>query len=152
MKNTLNFLKRLAALCLFVTFFLPLSQCSTQKEPPSESSQQTVTTSTTSEVKYAYNADRDQAMFRAINTFAFIWPLLFTCVILVYRRLDEVFAVQVTNIALCLVSAFCLARLTMFGELLLGGYLAWTSLFIYLFISLTQFFQRVRRVWHLASS
>lgn len=149
----LNLLKRLAALCLFISFFLPLSQCSVQKDTAqTPSTQEILKASPSVDVKYAYNADQDTMVFRAANIFAFTWPLLFTLVLLVYAKFEQFLSVQVTAIALCFVSAFCLLRLTSFGELLIGGYLAWGSLITYLLISLTQFLQRVRRVWSLAEN
>ncbi|MBC3833255.1 hypothetical protein H8K33_17225 [Undibacterium amnicola] len=149
----LNLLKRLAALCLFISFFLPLSQCSVQKDPTqTPSTQEILTASPSVDVRYAYNADHDTMMFRAVNVFAFTWPLMLTLVLLVYAKFEHILSVQITAIALCLASAFCLLRLTSFGELLIGGYLAWGSLITYFLVSLTQFLQRVRQVWSLAEN
>ncbi len=148
--KTINLLKRIAAACLFIAFFLPLSQCSMQKEKAQPTSvQQTVKAAPSDGVNYAYSSDKDDGIFQAINAMIFIWPTIFVLVLLAYPKFETYLSVQVADIALCLVSAFFLLRLTAFGELLIGGYLAWFSLSAYFLITVTSFLQRVRKVWHL---
>jgi hypothetical protein len=151
--KTFNLLKRIAAACLFIAFFLPLSQCSTQKEKAQVTSvQQPVKAAPSDGVNYAYSSDKDDGIFQTINAFVFIWPTIFILVLLAYPKLETYLSVQVADIALCLVSAFFLLRLTAFGELLIGGYLAWFSLGTYFLITATSFLQRVRKVWYLKTA
>lgn len=148
-------LKRLAALCLFISLFLPLSQCTVQKESVPEQAthqltEQSNASTSVQEVNYAYNADQQNMVVNVLNVFAFIWPLMFTIIVLIHRQLEQALSVQITVIGLCLLSIFCLLRLSLFGELMVGAYLAWCSILTYFAINLCQFLQRVRRVWHLA--
>jgi hypothetical protein len=149
-----NLLKRIAALCLFISLFLPLSQCTVQKESVSEQAthqltEQTSASTSVQNIKYAYSADQQNMVVNVINVFAFIWPLLFSVIVLIHRQLEQALSVPITVIGLCLLSIFCLLRLSLFGELLVGAYLAWCSILAYFVISLCQFLQRVRNVWHL---
>lgn len=153
--NTLTFLKRLAAFGLLIAFFLPLSQCSLQEKNTSEKSlTQTVQAAKMAQndgIIYANRADKDGTLFTLANGFAFFWPSLFVLLTFSNSRIEQNLAVRLCEILLCLGSAVILLRLTSFGTLLVGAYLAWSSLGIYSTITLFNFIVRIRRTWQMTA-
>jgi hypothetical protein len=149
--NLLTVLKRLAAISLMLAFFLPLSQCSTKETNFSEKTisqlVQTAKSTSSDGIVYAYRADKDGALFTLLNGFAFIWPLLFSLLAFVRPAVEQNLSVRLSELVLCVGSALILLRLTMLGELLSGGYLAWCALAIYVTITLVSFIARVRLTW-----
>nr|WP_314858457.1 hypothetical protein [uncultured Undibacterium sp.] len=147
----LIFLKRLAAVGLLVAFFLPLSQCSTpenniSEKPPTQSTQ-AVKVAQGDGIIYATRADKDDTLLTMTNGFAFFWPVLFTLLAFLRPEVEQSLSIRLSEILLCLGSAFILLRLTTFGTLLPGGYLGWSALGIYFAITLFNFIARIRRTW-----
>jgi hypothetical protein len=150
--KTLKFLKRLAAVGLLIAFFLPLSQCSTPEqnisEKPSTQSAQAAKVAQSNGITYAARTDKDDILLTLINGFAFFWPVLFTLLAFLRPEVEQSLSIRLSEILLCLGSAFILLRLTSFGTLLAGGYLAWCALGVYFAITLFNFIARIRRTWH----
>ncbi|MFZ6800452.1 hypothetical protein [Undibacterium sp. Di24W] len=149
--NTLKFLKRLAALGLLIAFFLPLSQCSTpeqniSKDPPTQSNQNAKVRQSDG-IVFAARMDKDDALLTLTNGVAFFWPVLFTLLAFFRPEVEQSLSIRLSEILLCLGSAFILLRLTSFGTLLPGGYLGWSALGIYFAITLFNFIERIRRTW-----
>jgi hypothetical protein len=149
--NALKFLKQLAAVGLLIAFFLPLSQCTTpenniSEKPPTQSTQ-AVKVAHSDGIIYATRADKDDTLLTLTNGFAFFWPILFTLLAFLRPEVEQSLPVRISEILLCLGSAFILLRLTSFGTLLTGGYLGWSALAIYFAITLFNFIERIRRTW-----
>lgn len=157
--KTLMIVKRIAAVCLLLAFVLPLSQCSQRQsngstQLPSLSTQAASPSSLSasaphdSSLTYAYRADPNDTFFTLANYFAFIWPAIFASCLFVRPQLEQRLALRLIELVLCLVSALIILRLTGFGSLLFGGYLAWSALGLYSFTSLFAFLQRVAQTWN----
>lgn len=142
-------LKRVAAICLLVAFFLPLTQCTqtTPRDQASTSSQPSQATHVSAEQVFASTADKNSPLQSTANALLFLWPVCFMLLTLLRPQLDEHFALRHLELALCLFSIVFLLRLTAFGSLLPGGYLAWGALFSYTLITVLRLLSRIRQVW-----
>jgi hypothetical protein len=156
--NTLKFLKHLTAVGLLVAFFLPLSQCTTPEQniserSPTQSAQATKSANVAQSdgIIYAARADKDDTLLTLTNGFAFFWPVLFTLLAFLRPEVEQSLPIRLSEILLCLGSAFILLRLTSFGTLLAGGYLAWCALGAYFSITLFNFIARIRRTWQIVA-
>ncbi len=152
--NWLIHLKRLSAICLFAAFFLPLTQCTqtSKREPTQQTTAQNQAAPSLDAPKhdtqvFAMTADRDSIMWSVANILTFIWPLCLVILIWLRPQLDERFSLRHVEILLCLLSVISLLRLTAFGELLPGGFLAWGALLTYSLITVLRLVSRTRLVW-----
>ena len=152
--NWLTHLKRLSAICLFAAFFLPLTQCTqtSKREPTQQTTAQNQAAPRLDAPKhdtqvFAMTADRDSIMLSVANILTFIWPLCLVILIWLRPQLDERFSLRHVEILLCLLSVISLLRLTAFGELLPGGFLAWGALLTYSLITVLRLMSRTRLVW-----
>lgn len=152
--NALKFLKSLAAVGLLIAFFLPLSQCTTPEKNISEKlptqsarAAQATKVAQSDGIIYAARADKDDTLLTLTNGFAFFWPALFTLLVFLRPEVEQSLLVRLSEILLCLGSAFILLRLTSLGTLLAGGYLGWSALGIYFAIALFNLIARIRRTW-----
>lgn len=147
--NWLIQIKRLAAICLLAAFFLPLTQCTqaTPRDAASSSGQQSQTTPVSTTQVFASTADKNDPLTNAANVLLFVWPVCLMLLTLLRPQCDEHFALRHLELALCLFSIVLLLRLTAFGNLLPGGYLAWGALSTYTLITLLRLLSRIRQVW-----
>ncbi len=157
--NWLIHLKRLSAICLFAAFFLPLTQCTqtSKREPTQQTTAQNQVAPRLDAPKFdapkldtqvfAMTADRDSITLSVANILTFIWPLCLVILIWLRPQLDERFSLRHVEILLCLLSVISLLRLTAFGELLPGGFLAWGALLTYSLITVLRLVSRTRLVW-----
>jgi hypothetical protein len=150
--NALKFLKRLAAVGFLIAFFLPLSQCTTSEKnigekPPAQNSQSAKMTQSDG-IIYAARMDKGNTLLTLTNGIAFFWPVLFMLLVFFRPEVEQSLSIRLSEILLCLGSAFILLRLTSFGTLLPGGYLGWIALGVYSTITLFNFITRIRRTWH----
>lgn len=150
--NWLIQLKRLAAICLLAALFLPLTQCTqttqaTKREPTQLNAAQSQQAAPDQAQVYASTADRNSTTLTVANVLLFIWPMCFILLTWLRPQLDERFYLRHLEIFLCLFSLIFLLRLTAFGTLLSGGYLAWSALLVYSLITLLRLLSRTHQVW-----
>lgn len=142
-------LKRLAAICLLAALFLPLTQCTqaSKREPARQTTTHSQAASNYQTQVFASTADSDSIALTVANVFIFIWPLCLVFLTWLRPHFDENFSLRHMEVLLCLSSFIVLYRLTAFGELLPGGYLAWGALSAYSLITVLRLLSRTRRVW-----
>lgn len=133
-------IKRIAALCLLISFFLPLSQCTWQGAR--DEAPQVV-------VIYAYSAYSWPSLGRASVYAAFFWPAALSIAVLVWpalRRRGR--TVAALELLFTLGSAWMVFVLAPLGSLRYGGYLAWGAVAVYFCAALAdllvRFLQRRR--------
>jgi hypothetical protein len=132
--NAIVVIKRIAALCLLVSFFLPLSQCSlaTVAEFPQPVRELQSQPGKGVIVTYAYSAYSWKGWQRPAAYAAFLWPVLLSIVLTVWPALrSRGRTIAALELLLCLGSAWMVLGLTMLGEMRYGGYIAWTALLVY---------------------
>lgn len=142
-------LKRLAAICLFAALFLPLTQCTqaSKHEPAQQTTAQSKAASTYQTQVFASTADSDSIALTVANVLTFIWPLCFVLLTWLRPQCDESFSLRHIEVLLCAFSFAFLSRLTAFGELLLGAYLAWGALSAYSLITVLRLLSRTHERW-----
>ena len=128
-----NLAKRIAALTLVISFFLPLSQCSVV--PPAGQEHQDVK----SEVVYAYSAYRWPSFGSFAAVAAFVWPLLFA-----FRgNTSTKILISGLELLLCAGTGFMLAALTYVGSWLFGAYLAALAICTYFLATVSHIFMQL---------
>lgn len=144
--NTIKKIKRVAAIVLFVTFFLPLSQCqkSHYKIVPQTSAETGETiASRVEEVplaadtapEYSYNIAAE--MFEPADVFswlvllAFTWPLLFWAWQIRDKRSRTGFIMNALEPLACIGSGYITWNLSFLGDILIWGYLSMASVLTY---------------------
>lgn len=132
-------IKRAAALCLLVSLFLPVSQCTYDPGPESRSREAQVI------VSYPYKAYSWPSMERIAVYAAFLWPavLMIAGAALPIARHGS--AVAALELLLCAGSAWMLFVLTALGELRYGAYVASGSVVGYFGATLAQLVDGLRR-------
>lgn len=118
-------LKRVAALCLLISLFLPISQCTYAPNLEDQNQNPQVL------VKYPYSAYSWPSIERVATYAAFLWPMVFSIAGAVWPRARERLALGVLEFLFCIGSAWMLFVLTALGELKYGGYVAIGSLSAY---------------------
>jgi hypothetical protein len=117
-------IRRAAALGLFVSFFLPISQCTFQPDESGIEEDQVL-------VLYPYAAYPWPSLERVATYAAFLWPIGLTVARKALPAALEKIALPALELLLCLGSAWMLFALTALGEVKYGAYLAVASLAAY---------------------
>ena len=124
----LNRAKRISAILLLLCLFMPLSQCTTVTQDREK--QETIQYDYT--IQYAYTMYKWPSIGAISIISAMTWPLVFVITSLAYNRHRENIYLYTIEIIFCLGSAYMLTMALIFQtKLLIGGYLAIISLFIY---------------------
>lgn len=143
-------IKRVAAIVLFVTFFLPLSKCQKNHyrivQPTSSESGEKVASrleeippSPDAVPEYSYNTAA--GMFEPGDTFswlillAFVWPLLFWGWQIRDKRPRIAFIMNVMEPLACIGSGYVTWSLSFLGDILVWGYVSMASVLIYFLAS-----------------
>jgi hypothetical protein len=126
--------KRIAAIILLVSFFLPLSQCSVT--PPPRQEHQEVK----NEVIYAYSAYEWPSFGGFAALAAFVWPMWFA-----FRKSKSPkMLLNSLELLLCASTVYMLAALTYLGSWLYGAYLAAVAIGVYLLATFHQIIKRFK--------
>lgn len=129
-----NLAKRIAAITLVISFFLPLSQCSVT--PPPEKEHQEVK----SEVVYAYSAYEWPSLGSFATLAAFVWPLWFAF----KGNKSPKMLVSGLELLLCTGTGFMLVALTYVGSWLFGAYIAVLAICTYFLATVSQILMQLR--------
>lgn len=141
-------IKRISAIVLCITFFLPLSQCqmnklkmSTTLDTGEQISQAVDNSQPAVDEKPRYSYNIPARMFSPTDLFswilllAFVWPLLFWATLHVNTKKKVAGLLNILEPFACLGSAYVAYSLAYLGEILIGGYLALGSVAAYFFSS-----------------
>ncbi len=132
-------MKRAAALCLLVSLFLPVSQCTYEPDPEGGIRETRVI------VSYPYTAYSWPGMQRVATYAAFLWPTVLMIAGAVSPVARDRSAVAALEVLLCVGSAWMLFLLTALGELRYGAYVAIGSLAVYFSATLAELLNGLRR-------
>lgn len=158
----LNIAKRFAAMMLFVTLFLPLSQCQKKTYPYNlQISPETGRAmsapepldSTEAEVppEYSYNIpaqfiSRDDP-YSWLIILAFSWPLLLWAYTFMDKRSGSVLAIHLVEPLACLGSGYVSWNIAFMGDILFWGYVSLASVATYFVLSCYELFVFIKHLF-----
>ena len=131
-------IKRILPFILLASFFMPLTQCTRYPDKSCVDQTPTVT------VNYAYNNKKLYTLETLASIASFCWPIIFLLITFFYSSLNSKSLFKVLELILCCASAYMWVLLVIFGELLIGGYLAAGAILSYFFITLFELFLLLR--------
>ncbi len=126
--------KRIAAVLLAISFFLPLAKCSAPVPPAGEVQEKVV------EVTYAYSEYEWPSIEAFLAVLAFSWPLVFAILWPGKGRIR----IRITEVMLCAGSGWLVFGLLWLRDLLIGGVVAVIALAVYAIATLYQLVAAVR--------
>ncbi len=144
--------KRISAVLLLISFFLPLSKCSSIEIPTGDEIKKQANIKKTRtkwiEIKVKYHYAYDQLDLSRPGTLfiilSYIWPVL----VLLYhyygsnRRLKKV--LNYIELFLCIASFNLIILLALFDELFIGAYLAMLAISLYFFSTFYEFIKEIQ--------